>query len=195
MSSLPQLTLKEGLEIWSRNKDVSCAAEGAHFSLDELLRLVEPGAMAKLSEERKEHLSRCSDCLQKWLDMSEEQDFIEDLQDHKTSDDWYSGGMMEAASSELTSAVALKSRCGNFQLGLYPDGSRKGEGMISLEYIGSSGPDVEGKTVTVRDLNGLVLLDGSIRAGRIASISKEFATIDLQAWSVHVHGETEEDKA
>lgn len=195
MSRLPQLTLKEGLEIWSRNRDISCSAEGEHFSLNELLGLMEPGSMAKLPTGRKEHLSRCSECLQKWLDMSEEQNFIEELQDHQTSDDWYSGGMMEAASSEVTSSVALESRCGNFQLSLYPDGDKKGEGMISLEYIGSSGPDIEGKRVTVRDRSGSILLDGSMRAGRIASISKEFTTIDLQAWSVHVHGQKDKDEA
>lgn len=193
MRTLPEISLKEGLKLWSKTKEVSLGHSGEHFSPAELLRAVEAGGMDRLSEERKEHLSLCSDCLQKWLDITEEQGFVEELAEEKSSDDWYSGGMMEAAAGEVRSALSLKSRCGNFQITLYPDEVKRGEGMVSLDYVGSSGPDIEGKTVTVKDMNGLILLESSIRSGRAASFSDKFAIMDLQAWSIHVQGSSDGD--
>lgn len=182
-TSLPPLSLKRGLKIWSKHEGGS--ATGAHLSALELLRYSALNGMNSAPEERKEHLSNCNVCLQKWFDICEEQGFTDELLEGKSSDDWYTGGMMEAAAGETVSALSLISRCGNFQLNIFPDGEKKGEGMITLEYIGSSDRDLEGKWITVKDIQGLVLLDGVMRVGKLATISQDLQTIDLQAWSVH----------
>ncbi len=189
-TSLPPLSLKAGFKIWSDEEDVSIPGESEHLSAVEFLRFTAPGGMENAPQKRKDHLSICSLCQQKWFDISEELSFADDLSEENSSDDWFAGGMLEAAAGQVASALSLKSRCGNFQLNLYPDSSHRGEGMIALEFVGSSGRDIEGKWVTVKDIEGLVLIDGSIRAGRVATISHNFTIMDLQAWSVHVHSGT-----
>ncbi len=186
-TSLPPLSLKAGLKIWGKEEGTSVSTQGEHLSGTEFLRFTRPGGMETAPSERKEHLSNCSLCLQRWFEISEEQGFVEDLSEDLSSDDWYSGGMMEAAAGELSSSLTLRSRCGEFQLSLYPDEKKKGEGMITLEYVGSSDRGIEGRWVTVKDIKGFVLLDGAIRVGRIATISRDFNIMDLQAWSVQVH--------
>ncbi len=189
--TLPPLSLKKGLDVWLNNRDISVTVEGEHFSALEMLHSVRDGGVKNLSEPQKKHLSQCRECLGKWLDLVEEQVFVEEIAEEKTSDDWYAGGMLEAASAQVSSAVVLKSNCGRFQLSLYPDSDKQGAGMITLEFVGNNGDQIEGKWVTVRDLNGEMLLDGSVRAGRLASISDNFDSIDLQKWSVQVHEESQ----
>jgi hypothetical protein len=50
---------------------------------------------------------------------------------------------------------------------------------------------VEGRYVTVRDRNGLVVLEGRLRHGRLARICEKLSEIDLTTWTLVVDGKKE----
>ena len=183
------LSLQEGLEIWGRNRDISVPAEEQHIPAAELLCLAISGGWQAATEDVRHHLSRCSICLENWFAACLEQAKTEKLLSDSASDDWFSGGLLEAAAGAgITSPLQLQSSCGHFRLNLYPDAVKQGAGMVTLEYVGSGEPNPEGRFVVVKDRLGVTFLKGVIRGGRVARLSELFKKIDLQSWSLQVHG-------
>ncbi len=188
-NKIPPISLQEGLEIWARNRDFSVPAGESHIPASELLGLAISGGWQAASEDVRHHLSCCSICLENWFAACREQAKTEKFLTDSASDDWFSGGLLEAAAGDgITSSLQLKSSCGDFRLGLYPDADKPGSGMVTLEYVSSGEPNPEGRFVVVKDRLGVTLLKGVIRNGRMARLSEQFNHIDLQSWSLQVHG-------
>ena len=57
------------------------------------------------------------------------------------------------------------------------------KGMITLETLEAEAPLFEDRLAVVRDRNGLLLLEGRIRRGRLARRLEKLNEIDLNTWT------------
>ncbi len=186
-TKFPSISLRDGLQLWKKHQDISLPADQEHISEIYMYQLATPKGFQQADASLLGHLSHCPLCLERWFDACIEQEHLEELGKKDASDDWYSGGMLEAAATkEISSTLQLKSSCGHFQLSLYPDENQPGQGMITLEYLGTSKKNPEGKEVVIKDRSGHILMEGVLRGGRVARISEHFEKLDLQVWSIQI---------
>jgi hypothetical protein len=183
IENLPALDFRQGMQIWQEQRRQEAAQENNHLSIAELAQYARPGGLASADEAVLEHLAFCPICLEKCADACKKDETLSTM---AAADDWYGGGMMEAAASEGAGGpLFLPSACGDFILRLFPEGGESPRSMVALEAITvESGKKAEGRRVTVRDNRGEVLLSGTIVGGRIARMVETLSHYDLQAWSL-----------
>ncbi len=188
------LSLQTCMAIWSDEIDSETVA-GIHLTHEQLHEIIRPGGMNRVSPEVLSHLSLCPACQKRWLEYSSSSAEIpvsspNAIQVCEAADDWFTGGLMEAAQGDGVSLpLLLNSRCGHFRLHVYPDKDTDGCGMVVLEHQRLEGErDPEGCEVEVRDANGHIILSGTMRSGHIAKQSDILDRIDLQTWVVQVCG-------
>jgi hypothetical protein len=58
--------------------------------------------------------------------------------------------------------------------------------MVAVEAASAEDASLEGKSVTVRDRNGRILLQGRLHQGRLARLCDDLAGVDLGAWTLVV---------
>ncbi len=181
IEKLPPLSLAEGMRIWSENYEGSPGV--AHLSQETIEELAQPGALDSVDEASLEHLSSCPLCVKKWSTACNNMAIQED----GAADDWYSGGILEAAATERAiGPIMLPSRCGNFEIRLLPDTDSDKKYMAILEVISERKSEFEGSYISVHDSRGTLLLEGTVTGARIGRMVENMAEYDLTSWSMIV---------
>ena len=182
MNELPPLNLEQGLRIWQEN--TVSQPDVNHLDAETLQRFADKGGLHDADEQALEHLSRCPQCLASWAALCRS---TSPAHEYGVADDWYSGGVMEAASSKGSGEpITSPSSCGRFLLTLYPDAQGSASGMITLEVTGAAAGSLEKNTVRLRDRAGTTFLDGTIIRNRLARRTDILQKIDLHTWSIKV---------
>ncbi|WP_041277697.1 hypothetical protein [Desulfotalea psychrophila] len=185
MEKFPKMDLRQGMEIWK--EQAQSQADATHLSEEELARAAVHGGLAELDGYLIEHLASCPVCLAKWVAACRDIDMSKDEFAYDTADDWYSGGLLEAAATSGSRLPAvLLSRCGNFNLRIFPDEKSTGA-MVALETRNPSATGrSEGKMVTVQDAEGKIIVEGKIISGRFARMVDNLDGFNLQVWSLMI---------
>lgn len=180
IEKLPPLSLAEGFKIWAEEMDVG---DKQHLSSLTIKEMAQPGALDGADEDHLEHLALCPECVKKWVVACNEVVFTED----DAADDWYSGGMLEAAATERSgSPITLPSKCGNFEIRLLPDRDSATKYMAVLEVISPRKSEFENSHITINDCEGKLLLEGTVRGARIGRRVEDLDDFDLSSWSMIV---------
>lgn len=176
--------LQPAMAAWQKaclSGEIKEYGKGGHLTDDDFYPLAVPGGIDTAAEQIVDHIASCPVCLEKWamwrravsdtaVNESEEEQII-------------SYGMLRAAAGkEQKEAVNIKSNCGRFILGIYPQKDDPGKAMVVLEFV--EGHALEGKKFVVRDNTGNILIDGSLQQGRVARVCEDFKKVDLSKWTL-----------
>jgi hypothetical protein len=187
--------LETGLRIWkdvySQRRDRE-AEIGAHLSAEVLYNMACPAGLEASTPEAMNHLSRCPLCLEEWVQWRSALSAVASLEHEHGEEDGASTvmacGMREAAATAGSEeAVNIRSSCGRFVFGLFPQVDHPEKGMLTLEAVSDGHVNVEGKYAIVRDGNGSVVLEGRLHHGRLARICNHISEIDLSTWTLVVN--------
>ncbi len=180
----------ESFKYWNEVyfSDVKTEAEkGRHISTKEIYMMAEYRGIEKCRQELVEHLSLCPACLKKWAEWRMAVNTLENLEkdDLSEQENLLSYGLLKAAATDGPKGpLSLRSSCGKFTLNLLPQMDDPGKGMITLESTTDGNHDLKERNVTIRDANGLVILDGKFRHGRLARRCDNITDIVLNSWTI-----------
>ena len=186
--------LQPYLKIWKEVYQTRAEPYGkaeSHLPMEELYRMAGPGGVEIADDKALNHLSFCPVCLEEWASWCNALTALDELDRLETGEDetipvmaW---GMREAAATvRPDEPVSIQSSCGRFIFGLLPRLDNQEKGMVTLEAVADGDMSVEGRYVTVRDRNGLVVLEGRLRHGRVARTCEKLSEIDLTTWTLVV---------
>ena len=188
--------LASSLQIWKEVYSARTTRDGEigpHLSMEELYRMARPTGIEGSGAEAVNHLSLCPACLKEWASWRSALTEVDELDRPEASEDEtipvMAYGMQEAAATDKPEEpISIRSSCGRFIFGLLPQLDNPEKGMVTLEAVADGDMTVEGRYVTVRDRNGLVVLEGRLRHGRLARTCEKLSEIDLTTWTLVVDG-------
>lgn len=190
MGTDKDIILKMSLQAWyslKRKTVKSNTEKNLHLPEKSLYMLALSGAIREADPKALAHLALCPLCLNRWAQFRRS---ISDIQDSVGYEEkkvvaW---GMLEAAASKkLAEPLRLKSSCGQFFLGIFPQRGNIERGMITLEVESNAGlSQLEGHKATVKDHTGRILLEGKICQGRLARKIEKISDVNLTCWTVTV---------
>ncbi|MBW2204379.1 MAG: hypothetical protein JRF52_09860 [Deltaproteobacteria bacterium] len=191
--------LASSLQTWKEVYPVRTEGDrGAdvHLDMEDLYSMAGPGGIEKADDKALNHLSLCPICLEEWASWFRALRAVDELDRPEASEDEtipvMAYGMREAAATaKPEEPISIRSSCGRFIFGLLPQLDNLEKGMVTLEAVADGDMAVEGRYVTVRDRNGLVVLEGRLRHGRLARICEKLSEIDLTTWTLVVDGKKE----
>jgi hypothetical protein len=191
--------LASSLQTWKEVYPVRTEGDrGAdvHLDMEDLYSMAGPGGIEKADDKALNHLSLCPICLEEWASWFRALRAVDELDRPEASEDEtipvMAYGMREAAATaKPEEPISIRSSCGRFIFGLLPQLDNLEKGMVTLEAVADGDMAVEGRYVTVRDRNGLVILEGRLRHGRLARICEKLSEIDLTTWTLVVDGKKE----
>ncbi len=172
-------TLSTALNTWQMWAQ---ASGETHLPPETIYQLSLNKGLKQASEADLNHLSACPGCLDQWellcfLDTETEDD----------SADIIAFGRLKAAASDETlpgrEPVYLRSGCGRFELGIFPEPGRPGKGMVTLDLTEKTQP-LDGALATVKDASGRTILAGKIVHSRTAAKIEDIDSLDLSLWTV-----------
>ncbi len=181
IEKLPPLSLADGMKIW--REIYSDGPETSHLTPTAIHSLSRPGGLENALNTKLDHLSSCPECLKQWSTACSQST----LQGEDAADDWYSGGMLEAAASQRSPGIiVLPSNCENFEIRLLPqDGSTK-KYMAVVEVVSLRKSDFENSHIFIKDKDGKLLLEGKVAGARLAREIEDLDEFDISAWSMIV---------
>lgn len=179
-----QISSKQALKVWAGYSPIP----RDHICQEKLYLFSLPGGLQMADTYDIHHLSLCPRCLSAWETLC-------DLSGSSRADDpgeteggeILSYGVLQAASSTFTKPVFINSRCEKFRLGIFPDNDTPQKAMIVLETTGDGKP-CQGMTASIRDANGFMVMEATIKQGRAASITDHLDTLDLSTWTIILSG-------
>ena len=175
-----QISTQEALTTWAKYSP----ALKNHILEQRLYLFSLANGLQEADKDEINHLSLCPQCLNIWktfCDLSAST--RADDYDTKGSESILSFGVLQAASSEFTKPVYIKSDCERFMLGIFPETGNLKKAMIVLETVGDEKIYHE-MTSLVKDAEGLTILDAKIKHGRAAVKIDNLDIINLSTWSV-----------
>lgn len=169
---------------------------GDHLPMEDIYSMVGPGGIEKADDGALNHLSLCPICLEEWASWCHARTAVDKLDRPETDEERTTPvmayGMREAAATDKPhEPISIRSSCGRFIFGLLPQLDNLEKGMVTLEAVADGDMAVEGRFVTVRDRNGLVVLEGRLHHGRLARICEKLSEIDLTTWTLVVDDKLE----
>lgn len=161
-----------------------------HLPLETLYRFSLDRGLETASDSDLDHLAACPDCMDQWellcqMDAESGDDLSPggDLSTEKEPAPMIGWGRLKAAADDGFEPMVLKSDCGRFQLGLFPEPGEAGKGMVTLDVL-SGTPAMEGARVLVKDAAGHTVLAARILHGRTAARIGNLDTLDFSLWTV-----------
>jgi len=194
-----EIKLESCLQLWKEIYSDSAKREGekgGHLSMATLFEMARPSGLEDSAPEAVDHLSLCPLCLEEWASWRRTFTAVDALE-NIAPEEWEHSGVMAcgmreaAATAKPEEAVNIRSSCGRFVFGLLPQLDNPEKGMVTLEVVSDGHMNVEGRYVMVRDRNGLVVLEGRLRYGRLARTCKKLSDIDLTTWTLVVDDKQE----
>ncbi|CCK78260.1 MULTISPECIES: hypothetical protein [Desulfobacula] len=187
--SIKQISTKQALKIWAEYSPV----HQDHISQEKLYLFSLPGGLQKADNYDIHHLSLCPRCLSAWETLCSLSELsLADDPDEKQGEEILSYGLLQAASSAFTEPVYINSSCDKFRLGIFPDNDNPQKAMIVLETT-SAGKSCQGMTASIRDANGFMVMEATVKQGRAASITDHLDTLDLSTWTIILSGSADKD--
>ena len=191
--------LVSSLRIWKEvysDRTTGDGEIGDHLPMKALYAMAGPGGIEKAGDKALNHLSLCPICLEEWASWCRARRAVDELDRSEASEDGtipvMAYGMREAAATDKPEEpISIRSSCGRFIFGLLPQLDNLEKGMVTLEAVAEGDMAVEGRYVTVRDRNGLVVLEGRLRHGRLARTCEKLSEIDLTTWTLVVDDKLE----
>ena len=191
--------LASSLQIWKEVYPVLTEEDREaddHLPMEALYNMAGPGGIEKADDKALNHLSLCPICLEEWASWRRALRAVAELDRPEADEDEtipvMAFGMREAAATaKPDEPINIRSSCGRFIFGLLPQLDNPEKGMVTLEAVTDGDMTVEGRYVTVRDRNGLVVLEGRLRHGRLARTCEKLSEIDLTTWTLVVDGKKE----
>ena len=191
--------LQPYLQIWKEGYPARTEADREaddHLPMETLYSMAGPGGIERADDKALNHLSLCPICLEEWASWCSALRSVDKLDRPKASEDEtipvMAYGMREAAATaKPDEPISIRSSCGRFIFGLLPQLDNLEKGMVTLEAVADGDMAVEGRYVTVRDRNGLVVLEGRLRHGRLARTCEKLSEIDLSTWTLIVDDKLE----
>ena len=191
--------LASSLQIWKEVYPVLTEEDREaddHLPMEALYNMAGPGGIEKADDKALNHLSLCPICLEEWASWRRALRAVAELDRPEADEDEtipvMAFGMREAAATaKPDEPINIRSSCGRFIFGLLPQLDNPEKGMVTLEAVTDGDMTVEGRYVTVRDRNGLVVLEGRLRHGRLARTCEKLTDIDLTTWTLVVDGKKE----
>ncbi|MEH0022094.1 MAG: hypothetical protein V6Z89_20750 [Desulfobacter sp.] len=173
------INLENALKIWQETFTIS----NQHITDERLYTLSQSGGLEDASDIELEHLSRCPECLESWSIVCMLDEF--NLKEPPNQTVFISSGYLKAAASakQTKEPLNLKSECGKFIIGVFPDLQKPGKGMITLDTVGHL-PDLEKMRATVSDAKGMVALEKSIIGGRAAAVTSDMDQLDFSKYTI-----------
>lgn len=158
---------------------------GEHLAEETLYRLAMPGGLQSGADKDLQHLSLCPECQEEWISWLDSLETLSDEQLTEEEDLQLGVGFLKAASSPSLFAepVSLESACKRFELAVYPELDRLGQGMVVIEVKRDENV-FEGKYCTVRGGTGGIILQGRIEDSRLAGRISDLSSLDLKTWTV-----------
>jgi len=186
--------LASSLQIWKEVYPVLTEEDREaddHLPMEALYNMAGPGGIEKADDKALNHLSLCPICLEEWASWRRALRAVAELDRPEADEDEtipvMAFGMREAAATaKPDEPINIRSSCGRFIFGLLPQLDNPEKGMVTLEAVADGDMTVEGRYVTVRDRNGLVVLEGRLRHGRLARTCEKLSEIDLTTWTLVV---------
>jgi len=186
--------LEKPLKIWKETHPTPAepgAAPAGHISMEMLYRMAGSGGIEESSDDEVGHLSLCPACLEKWVSWRRAVTAVEEIEKGDAGEEdatpLIACGLREAAASlEPKEPVSMRSSCGRFILGVLPRVDNPDKGLVTIEAAADGAMSVEGRHFTVRDRNGLVVLEGRLHHGRLARPCEKLGDLDLSAWTLVV---------
>lgn len=174
---IKKTSFKRALHLWQNSQ----TPNQDHLSMDQLYKLSTSNGIQTADSCTLDHLSLCSECLDKWEDFSRltNVDSDPEIEDEAV----ISYGFLKAASAKMTAPVFVKSRGKKFTLGIFPDMDRSDKGMAVLETLNEP-VSYDGLNACVRDARGVIVLKSKIVNGRSASKIEQINTLDLSNWTI-----------
>jgi len=187
------------LQIWKEvysNRTERDGEMGEHLPMEVLYSMAGPGGVERAEDKVLNHLSLCPVCLEEWASWRNALTAVDELDRPEADKDEtipvMAYGMREAAATaKPDEPLSIRSSCGRFIFGLLPQLDNPEKGMVTLEAVADGDMAVEGRYVTVRDRNGLVVLEGRLRHGRLARTCEKLSEIDLSTWTLVVDDKQE----
>ncbi len=189
-------TIMKAMQIWQSQPEgvVHGTPGGVHLKSDALYRLAECSGLKEASEQELEHLSLCPICLAAWVEWQESLQILK-MTDSGPAVMMTYGLLKAAASTEWKEPQQLESACGRFLLTVFPELDSPGRGLITLELKAQEQDTaVEGQRLVVRDAEGMVLLAGTLRDGRLAGRNDNLYAIKLASWTIVSENNHPDDK-
>ncbi len=191
--------LASSLQTWKEVYPVRTEGDrGAdvHLDMEDLYSMAGPGGIENADDKALNHLYLCPICLEKWASWCNALTAVDELDrpeagEGETTPVMAYGMREAAATAKPEEPISIRSSCGRFIFGLLPQLDNLEKGMVTLEAVADGDMAVEGRYVTVRDRNGLVILEGRLRHGRLARICEKLSEIDLTTWTLVVDGKKE----
>ena len=191
--------LAPSLQIWKEVYSARTTRDGEigdHLGMEALYSIAGPGGIEKADDKALNHLFLCPICLEEWASWRSALTAVGGLDRPEASEDEtmpvMAYGMREAAATDKPDEpISIRSSCGRFIFGLLPQLDNPENGMVTLEAVADGDMTVEGRYVTVRDRNGLVVLEGRLRHGRLARTCEKLSEIDLTTWTLIVDDKLE----
>lgn len=193
-------TLEHYLQVWKEVQSVPSergTGQGDHLSMEMLYRMAGPGGIEKSSTDEVDHLSLCSECLEKWASWRRAITVVAEFEKINAGEEnafpLITYGLREAAASLASrEPVSMRSSCGKFVLSLLPQVDNPDKGLVTIEAAADGTMSVEGRHFIVRDRNGIVVLEGKLHHGRLARACDRLTDFDLSAWTLAVNDKADE---
>ena len=183
-----EINIKNCLHTWNNYYTDDPSLEGEHLESEVLYKMAAQGGIANSEKYEADHLSMCPKCLNEWAAWRRAISAVEETNEKQEEySDVMAYGLLKAAATEgINEPVTLTSECGRFTLSVFPQVDAPEKGIITLETSENGPYNYEDHFAIVRDLNGLVLLEGKIQNGRLARKFENLNRIDLSTWTVVV---------
>ncbi len=175
-----KILLKQAFDIWEHHH----IEKDTHVPLERLYKLSLDGGIKQGKPEDIHHLSLCPVCLETWeamatIETSEKADDYEETEEIEMAI-----GFLEAASTDVSTPLYIKSSCSRFMLGIFPEVDNPSKGMAVIETIPEQKKFYEGGVVIVKDANGTHILKAIIKQGRAAVKVDNLEIFDFSTWTV-----------
>ncbi len=172
-----KITLTEASEAWGEWK-VSAGDPGEHIPPGELYEfLLHPADYAD-RENLLGHLTRCPLCLRELEDMSQSVE--------EAAFRMWDLALPKAAASDMEGPWKIATEDGKYTIEIRPHISDENRGIITVQVSPQNSDALEGKTVTLKDSQGRVLLKGRIIN---SEVSQEIDGLDRIEYGLVIQSE------
>lgn len=173
--------LNRYIPMWYEHQKFALHA-AEHLQEGLLFAMALRGGLATADPSWVNHLSLCPVCMDKWNEICN----ILDSEEEFTGREVVLGtGTLKAASGDRMEKLKLNSECGMFTLTIFPSRKDNG-GTVVLNITNRFAGRFEGRTATVCDAVGEMIIQGAIREGSLARKVKQIEKFDFKEWNVIV---------
>jgi hypothetical protein len=158
------MTLRDGWAAWSAQSP-SAGGSGPHIPPATLYELLIQPPDPPTTEPLLQHLTRCPVCLQE----------LQELAQSLGESECWDTALPKAAASEMRGPVRVPTEGGKYTIIIRRRVADERQGVMTVEVAAPYRAQLEGKSVTVRDGQGRLLVRGRIINGEVSQAVEDLA--------------------